>query len=244
VRKLDRTGEIRFNNQGCEMVIIVYRNCEDIDIQFKNGTILTNRQYHHFKNGNMPNPLHPTILNIGYEGVGKYSFISYPVIYKLWKSIVRRTSDKLYKESHNSYRNSSLSQEWHNFQNFAQWFEENYVEGFHLDKDILVKGNKIYSPETCRFVPQEINNLFTNRLKKRGLYPLGVTITKYGKFVAQITKFGVRTRISTFNTPEEAFNAYKTAKEEYIKEVAEIWKDRIDSSLYRAMYNWIIEIND
>ena len=63
------------------------------------------------------------------------------------------------------------------------------MEGWQLDKDILIKGNKIYSPDTCCFVPSEINNLFVGCNKSRGSLPIGVTFNKRLKrYVAQISK--------------------------------------------------------
>ena len=68
------------------------------------------------------------------------------------------------QEKHTTYKECSVSEEWYNFQNFAEWMDKNYnyetMQKWHLDKDILFKGNKIYSPERCAFVPQEINVLF------------------------------------------------------------------------------------
>ena len=113
-----------------------------------------------------------------------------------------------------------------------------------LDKDTLVKGNKIYSPETCIFVPQRINYLFLNSGGSRGLLPLGVyTVGK--KYASRTSKNGKRSvYLGSFDTPEEAFLAYKTAKEAYIKEVADEYKDKIPKKLYDALYAYTVEITD
>ena len=132
--------------------------------------------------------------------------------------------------------------EWHNFQNFAQWHEENYIEGFVLDKDILQKGNKIYSPENCCFVPNEINVLFTKRQNDRGDLPVGV-IKSYNRYIFQLSKNGKRHRKS-YETPEEAFQAYKQAKENYIKEIADKWRGKITEKVYEALYAYKVEITD
>ena len=105
------------------------------------------------------------------------------------------------------------------------------MKGWCLDKDILVKGNKIYSPETCCFVPKGINLLFGKNNAKRGNYPIGVCKFK-NKFQATINIKGKTISLGHFDTPEEAFEAYKTAKEAYIKEVADEWKDRIEEDVY------------
>jgi hypothetical protein len=147
-----------------------------------------------------------------------------------------------------SYENVSVCEEWHNFSNYTKWYEENYnpeyMQSWHLDKDILVKGNKIYSPETCRLVPPAINGLFLKKNLNRGNCPIGVSFNiKDNKYRACIMK-DKRITLGRFKTPEEAFQAYKTAKEQYIKEVADKWKDLIDIKVYEAMYNYKVEITD
>ena len=110
------------------------------------------------------------------------------------------------------------------------------MEGWHLDKDILVKGNKIYSSETCCFVPLEINTIFKNDRQK------GYNKTAKGNFIVRVNKLKYRETVGRFNTELEAFQAYKTAKEEYTKEVADKWKGKITEQVYEAMYNYQVEI--
>jgi len=112
-----------------------------------------------------------------------------------------------------------------------------------LDKDILVKGNKIYSPETCAFVPTVINNLFTSRVSKRGKYPIGVSVSG-SRYRVTMTKDNKQYFFGAYGTPEEGFQAYKNAKETYIKEVAELWKDKIGMRVYEALINYTVEITD
>ena len=138
---------------------------------------------------------------------------------------------------HPTYKDVTVCEEWHNFQNFAKWFEDNYVEGFELDKDILVKGNKIYSPETCCFVPKEINSLFKNY--NNNLLPTGISYDKINKkYKVSIRINGKMKTKGRYVTVEEAFKVYKTAKETYIKEVADKWKEQISDKVYQAMYNY------
>jgi hypothetical protein len=84
---------------------------------------------------------------------------------KCWHRMVRRCYDDKFHESNTTYFDCEVCEEWLIFSNFASWFKEHYVEGWQLDKDILVDGNRIYSPRTCCFVPQEINSIFTSRVK-------------------------------------------------------------------------------
>ena len=118
-------------------------------------------------------------------------------------------------------------------------------KGWQLDKDILIKGNKIYSEDTCCFVPAEINSLFIKCDRSRGEYPIGVNYHKRDrKYVAKISRFKEDIHLGYFYTPDEAFNAYKEAKEAYIKEVANKWKDQIDLRVYEALMNYQVEITD
>lgn len=148
-----------------------------------------------------------------------------------------------------SYYEVTICKEWHNFQNFAKWYEDNYYavkdEVISLDKDILFKGNKVYSPNTCIFVTRYINSLFTTRKNDRGEYPIGVTFNKNnGYYRARISKYGNKHDIGNFNNQLDAFNSYKTEKEKHIKEVAERHREVIPNRLYDAMYRYEVEITD
>jgi hypothetical protein len=124
------------------------------------------------------------------------------------------------------------------------------IEGFELDKDILVKGNRVYSPETCVFVPLEINSLLSGcyKAKRRGAYPIGVSFNKgSGTFVAQMSNrqvAGLDKYLGSFPTSEEAFACYKVAKEAKLRKLAEKWKDRIDPRAYEALMARTVEWDD
>lgn len=182
----------------------------------------------------------PTSYNIGYLGEGLYRPKHNKRMYDAWRGIFRRSNDKIFQNNQTTYIGCTVDERWHNFQVFAKWYEKNYVEGWHLDKDILQKGNKIYSPETCCFVPQEVNCLLTKTNAKRGEYPIGVRVNIKGFFVARVNS----RHVGTFITVEEAFQAYKTAKERCIKEVADKWKELITEECYQALNNYKVEITD
>ena len=250
-KKEDRLGEFGYNNNGERMTIVRYGNAKDIDIQFDDGTIVEHKQYDNFKNGKVSNPMSPTVWGIGCIGIGKFKTTDEngkeTKCYMTWNDMYGRCYDPKFHEKHSTYENCSVAEEWHNYQAFAKWNDENYYEvgneKMTLDKDILCKGNKVYSPETCVFVPQFINTLFVKSNKIRGKYPLGVS--KYGnKFQAQLNKYNKKIHLGYYDTPEEAFLAYKKAKEEYIKEVAEEYKSQIPHKLYEALVNYEVEIDD
>ena len=115
-----------------------------------------------------------------------------------------------------------------------------------MDKDLLVKGNKVYSEDSCVFLPSEINSLLTKRTASRGEYLIGVSwCNKRKAFEARVRKNkGKREHLGYFNTELEAYNAYKNAKESFIKEQAEKWKGKIDERAYNALMNYQVEITD
>lgn len=239
----DREGETYTTNEGCLIKITEYNSRRNCTIEFVNNSlILYNVEYQNIKKGGIKNPFHPSVYGVGFTGVGKHKPKEIKK-YNTWKGMLERCYRTSFYKKQPTYKDVTVCEEWHNYQNFAAWYEDNYIDGWHLDKDLLLGENKIYSPSTCTFVPREINNLFTKRQNDRGVLPIGVTFLK-GKFQARINKSQTREFLGYFNTPEEAFEAYKTAKEEYIKEVADKWKDQLDPRVYEAMYNYEVKITD
>lgn len=247
-----RLNETRLNNNGEEMTIVRYGGAKDIDVQFiKDGTIVEHREYGDFKKGNVKNPMTPSVYGVGCIGIGKFKPCDengkHTKCYKVWESMLRRCYCSKYHEKRPSYKGCTVCEEWWNYQVFAQWFYENFYEieneKMALDKDILHKGNKVYSPNNCIFVPQFINTLFIKCNKTRGEFPIGVR--KHGnKFQAQLRKGNRNIPLGTYDTPNEAFLAYKQTKEQFIKEVAEKYKSQIPQKLYEALMNYEVEMDD
>lgn len=161
-----------------------------------------------------------------------------------WYAMLNRCYVKTHRFS-DTYKDCSVCDEWLTFSNFKRWFDENHIEGYHLDKDILVKGNKVYSPTTCCFVPPYINTLLINRRNFRGELPIGVTKNS-GGYSVTISKMNNPFYVGTYKTPEEAFFAYKEAKESYIKEVAHEYYERgeITKKVFDALMRYEVEITD
>lgn len=237
----------KFQTKTGYCTIIEYFNAQNCTIKFDDETIINNIQFGHIKRGNIKNPNFPSVFNKGYVGYGNFSNKKHINIYIIWQSMLRRCYDEKYILKRQTYKDCYVCDEWLNFQVFAKWFElqklNNYHEGFVLDKDILIKGNKIYSPETCCFVPVEINNLFLKSNKNRGKYPIGVHLHR-NKYQVVISKFGKLCYFGSYLTINEAFVIYKYNKEQIIKEVANIWKNKITSEVYEALLNYKIEITD
>lgn len=253
MNKTDRLGEKRLNKLGLVMEIVEYKNFKDILVKFENTGYITNTRYSRFKDGYVKDVCTPSIFNIGFIGEGKYKSKENGKTtnaYKTWNSMIKRCYGENQLKLRSTYKICSVYEDWHNFQNYAQWYDENYyeIEGerIELDKDILIKGNKMYSPDTCIFVPQRINGLILNRGMDRGNFPIGVHLNKkHGKYLAQcsIGKGKIK-HLGRHSDVNEAFLAYKTFKESLIKEVAEEYKDKIPDKLYNAMLAYEVEITD
>ena len=251
--KIDRTGYEIYNNFGSKMIISKYNNARDIDVYFpKYNWVAKNKHYSDFKNGDIKCPYEPRVHGKGYIGEGKYNSRENGKItkcYDTWSRMMRRCYDNKYKEKHLTYKYCEVCEEWYNFQTFAEWYNDNYYEipgkVMCLDKDILVKGNKTYTPETCVFVSNEINLLFVKRNKSRGNCPIGVSYSKRDNVYICHGSFGDKQKnLGSFDTPQEAFKVYKEYKEKYVKEVADKYKEYIPKKLYEAMYNYEVEIDD
>lgn len=187
-------------------------------------------------------PYTPTVYNIGYLGVGKYYTQENNVrskMYNAWCKILERCYSSKLHDRKPSYKGVEICESWKNFQVFAEWYDSNYVEGFQIDKDLISPSSKIYSPETCCFVPSEINSIFTNRKSIDGILPIGVRKVK-NSFLVRMRENNVKKYIGTFNNSEDAFLAYKVAKEKYIKKIADKWKGVISDKVYKAMYDYVV----
>lgn len=251
-KSINRIGEVKTMNCGELATIIEYNNRNDIIVEFKEYNEKIRTTYANFTKLNIKSKFAKCTYGIGYLGIGKYKASHNKkdtLVYKYWERMLERCYSMRFHENNPTYESCSVCEEWHNFQNFAKWFEENYYECngeiMQLDKDILCKGNKVYSPDTCVFVPKRINTLFIKCDKVRGDYPVGVNYyKKYDNFIARCNTLEKRVNLGYFDTPEEAFYIYREFKEKYIKKVADEYKDKIPLKLYNAMYEYIVEIND
>lgn len=146
------------------------------------------------------------------------------------------------------YTGCFTSENFKDFQFFAEWSSKQIgyeMENWHLDKDILIKGNKLYSENTCVFIPAEVNTLLNGNNNSRGKYPIGAYFNKRDKaFTAHMRQHSKLHHIGNYSNPQDAFVAYKHEKERYIKDVANKYKDIIDSRVYNALLNYTVEITD
>lgn len=161
-------------------------------------------------------PMCPSVHGVGFIGEGKYKATknSRPTtFYTIWAGMIRRCYALKSLTEKPTYTDCTVHPDWHNFQVFAEWCEENYIPNYHLDKDLKIAGNKIYAPDTCMFVPLALNVLLTNCDKPKGAYLLGVSMGKEKqKFIASISINGIYGFLGYFDDEHAAHKAYCEAK--------------------------------
>lgn len=253
-----KLGETIINNQGVRMWIIEYNNCDNVVVEFDNKEHETATcSYYSFRTGNVKSRFYPTVYGIGF--IGNETCLNeegsdIDKSYSVWHSMLNRCQSAKFQERQPAYKGCSICEEWHNYSNFKKWFYENYyeIEGqkVALDKDILIKGNKVYSPDTCVFVPQSINNIFRKNYHREEK-SITTGVSKVGnKYIAMLsiyypdTKNNRVVKIGSYDNEIEAFDAYKKTKEENIKRIADYYKDKIPKKLYDVMYKYEVKITD
>ena len=174
--------------------------------------------------------------------------------YSLWLTMLQRCYDEKVWARHQTYKDCKVSENFKNYSFFYEWCRGQVGFGavddgchqFQLDKDLLIKGNKIYSETTCVFLPKEINKALSTNKSQRGNCIIGVCYdSERSKFRAKLTKVNKKYNyLGRFDTEIEDFNAYKVAKELYVKELANKWKDQIDERAYYALMSYQVEITD
>jgi len=172
--------------------------------------------------------------------------------YTLWQDMLLRCTAKYWNKCP-SYNGVSCSENFKVFSYFYDWCnrqagfknKDSNNKSWQLDKDVLVKSNKVYSEDVCVFIPQQINTLLVKRNASRGDYPLGVHWSvAASKYSASCSIGEGSQHLGCFQTQEEAFQVYKTFKEAYIKQVANEYRTQLDPRAYQALLNYTVEITD
>ena len=247
----DCVGKVCKSNLSGDFKIVKYNDNRNVEVQFLKTGFETTVQLVQVKSGKVKDPYLPSVCGVGISGT-KYPPSINGVLtkgYGLWKSMLERCYSDTYKKQRPTYEGCEVSDKFKSYEYFYEWCHSQVgfgVEGFELDKDLLIKGNKVYSENSCVFIPQEINSLLVKRTASRGEHLIGVHWCKTHKaFVAQVRKNkGKQEHLGYFNTELEAFNVYKEAKESFIKEQANKWKSQIDPRAYNALMKYAVGITD
>ena len=243
-RMKECVGKVLSSTNYGDFKIIKYVSAKEVLVKFlKTGTEVWCTRKNAFEGG-VKDKYFPTICGVGYYGnaLPKRSHPKIERIYNVWSKMIRRCYDAEYIQF-KDYSDCSVSEYFASFEHFSTWYLSQVgsdQNNWQLDKDLLYKGNRVYSEDTCCIVPHEINNLLRRYTKNSSTCKGVYYNTKLGKFSAHL----LGKYIGLFATEIEAFYAYKEAKETYIKEVANKWKDKIDPRVYEALMNWTISVDD
>ena len=247
----DCVGKVCKSLNSGDFKILKYNGSKNVEIQFLKTGYEMEVQLGNIRKGEVKDPYAPSVYGVGISGT-KYPPTINGVItkeYDLWQSMLQRCYSDIYKKKYPTYESCEASDKFKSYEYFYEWCHKQIGfsnKNWHLDKDLLVKGNKVYSESACVFIPQEINSMLLKSDKKRGEYLIGVHWCKKGKsFVARVSKNkGKQEHLGYFNTELEAFNAYKQAKESFVKEQANKWKGKVDDRAYEALMNYEVNIDD
>ncbi|CAH1066767.1 Uncharacterised protein [Acinetobacter phage MD-2021a] len=245
----------RSNNFG-EFIVKSYINSKNIEIEFVTTGSKVFTQLNNIRKGQVKDPYYPSVYGVGVLGakyagyfIDTYGKKKIICEYRVWQNMISRCYSEKKHIKQPTYKGCSVSENFKHYEYFYEWCNRQIGfgnQGWNLDKDLLVKGNKVYSEDTCVFLPRELNNLTIKSDSIRGEYPIGVSYKKCrGKFTAHIN-YGSngQKNLGYYKTPEEAFYAYKEAKEGFIKEQALKWKDKIDPRAFQALMNYVVDIKD
>ena len=247
----DCVGRVCKSKSSGDFKVLKYNNAKEVEIQFSKTGYKTVVHLEHIKSGNVKDPYIPSVFGVGMLGT------KYPSRegdrntkeYMLWADMLRRCYSITYKQKRPTYEGCEVSENFKSYEYFYEWCNKQIGFGnkdWHLDKDLLIKGNKVYSENTCVFLPHEINQILVKRTASRGEHLIGVSWHKTAKaFVSRVNKNkGKQEYLGYFKTEIEAFKAYKKAKESFVEEQANKWKGQIDERAYNALINYTVEITD
>ena len=162
--------------------------------------------------------------------------------YEKWKDMLKRAYSEKLKLRRPTYGGITVTKEWHLFSTFKSWMEAQDWEGKHLDKDLLIPGNKVYSPETSVFVSRLVNTFLTDRCNDRGDCRLGCHWHKQaGKYVSMCSDPFTNKQgyLGLFHTEQEAHRAWLAKKLEHAYALAAIQTDeRVAKALIDRYENY------
>ena len=247
----DCVGKVCKSKSSGDFKIVKYNDARNVEIQFLKTGFETTVQLGDIRSGKVKDPHSPSVYEVGVVGTKYPSTINgrNTKEYGLWQNMLQRCYSDTFKKRYPTYEGCEVSDNFKSYEYFYEWCHKQIGfdnGGWHLDKDLLVKGNKVYSEDSCIFIPAEINSLLTKCTASRGEHPIGVSWNKRDKaFVAKVKKNkGKSEYLGSFNTELEAYNAYKTAKESFVKEQASKWQSQIDPRAYNALMNYTVNITD
>lgn len=238
----------RFNNSYGETAeIISYKSNKDVLVKFSDSGYRCSKGLSHLKSGKFSSPYSKTVYGIGYIGEGSFNKANARLIMARWAAMLGRCHDQEVSEQNPSYKDCSVVDEWHNFQNYAHWYSTHEFrnDSWEVDKDFMSRDEKVYSPTSCTFVPQEVNSFLCNAKAVRGAYPIGVYYSKTNSAFIAMCKQGSKNKyLGGYSNPEDAFLAYKAAKEAYGRVLADRYHGKVHPAVIERLKAFTVNIDD
>jgi len=168
--------------------------------------------------------------------------------YALWRSMLVRCYSKYYQEKYSTYEGCYVSENFKNFQFFAEWCNKQVgfgLKDYHLDKDLLSGSGKSYSEDTCVFIPLKLNLILLTKPALMKELPVGVAYCdKANKYFSRCTFDGKCKFLGYSDTVEEAVAQYQKAKQKYVRETVEQYKNVIDMRVYKFFADFEISVDN
>lgn len=233
--KEQRIGEIKYNNDGELMKIIEYIDRDHIAVEFLQYPYVKKSTYSQFKRGCIKNPYFPKFYGVGYIGeteVNESNGVHFQS-YNIWRAMLKRCYDKKNHIQHPCYKKCTVCDEWLCYKNFKEWYKSHkyYLlngEKLHIDKDILVKYNTIYSPNTCILVPTSINEMFKMNTN------CGIYKQKNGKYYVQSNHY----YLGVFDTLEQANSINNKFKTQYLHDKLNKYKSYMPIKIFSLLQEY------
>lgn len=250
-----------FNSKGYgKYKVLKYEGWREVTIQFIETGFTTVSELKEVRLGKVKDLMLPSVAGVGYIGVGDYRCRYYTSDgklkntpeYEVWNGMLKRCYNKEWRDNgnHSTYDDVTVCKEWHCFQTFAKWYNDNKPDynDFALDKDLKIIGNREYSPTACTFVPERVNSLFTGSRGDRDL-PRGVHFCNNKKvYIVQLhrgelTKNGnpKQSYLGAYTDKDLAISIYQKEKIKLVNEVAEEYKSVLHPDVYLNLKNKVLE---
>ena len=244
-------GKVFDSRNYGKFTVLAYNGTNDVLIKFLDTGYETSVFSNQVRTGSVLDYRKPTTCGVGFIDVEGASIgRNMTKWYTAWNNMMNRCYNENTRHISKTYEDCYVSESWKYLSNFKEWYNSQRgcdQDGWHIDKDLLIKGNKVYSAETCLLLPPQINTLIVGADAIRGDLPKGVYLDKGHKtprYRARVSQDGKRVCYGSYSNLEDAWLAYKEAKEAWIKVVAERWKDKIDPRAYNALLNYTVEWDD
>lgn len=173
-------------------------------------------------------------------------------MYQLWSSMLKRCYSEKFLENHPSYIETLVCDEWKYYSKFEEWAKEHYIDNYQLDKDLISGDRKIYSPDTCSFVPKELNTCILES-NSNTEYPIGVYYQQKAKnrpnellnpYRARIVKYGIVHNLGYYKTPEEAHKEWQIAKISYFNELIYFYTGKVHKKVLDGLQRRIVMLQN